>query len=102
MPWPRPFGRAAYPRFTEAGRGGAGYSHQRLGHRRSTLPDHPIAQALLKSSQLPLAAPSANMFGRISPTCVQHIGEQFADFDAMVLDGEGLPGWPRINGCRLP
>ena len=50
-------------------------------------PDHPVAQELLRRSGLALAAPSANMFGRISPTCFEHIAEQFAAYEAQVLDG---------------
>lgn len=36
-------------------------------------PAHPIAQEVLKKSGLPLAAPSANQFGRISPTKAEHV-----------------------------
>ena len=50
-------------------------------------PDHPLALRLLKESGLAVAAPSANMFGRISPTAIEHVGNQFDDFDALLLDG---------------
>lgn len=50
-------------------------------------PDHPLAQALLRECGLPLAAPSANLFGRMSPTRVEHIGDQFRDFAVQILDG---------------
>ena len=36
-------------------------------------PAHPVAQEVLKRSGLPLAAPSANQFGRISPTKAEHV-----------------------------
>jgi len=36
-------------------------------------PAHPVAQQILKLSSLPLAAPSANQFGRISPTKAEHV-----------------------------
>ncbi|KAG7397994.1 hypothetical protein PHYBOEH_011826 [Phytophthora boehmeriae] len=36
-------------------------------------PKHPIAQALLKEAQVPVAAPSANRFGHVSPTTAQHV-----------------------------
>lgn len=36
-------------------------------------PAHPVAQEILKKSSLPLAAPSANQFGRISPTKATHV-----------------------------
>ena len=51
------------------------------------IPAHPIAQALLKLSGLPLAGPSANPSGRISPTTAQHVEEGLGDKLAMILDG---------------
>ncbi|RLN94160.1 hypothetical protein BBJ28_00026134 [Nothophytophthora sp. Chile5] len=36
-------------------------------------PRHPIAQALLKEAKVPVAAPSANRFGHVSPTTAQHV-----------------------------
>ncbi|MEQ1790555.1 MAG: L-threonylcarbamoyladenylate synthase [Rickettsiales bacterium] len=51
------------------------------------IPAHPIALALLKKSALPLAAPSANISGRISPTLALHVSEELGDKVAMVLDG---------------
>ncbi len=50
------------------------------------MPAHPVALALLEKSGLPLAAPSANKSGRVSPTCAQHVRDEFGD-DLMVLDG---------------
>lgn len=37
------------------------------------LPAHPVAQALLRATGLPLAAPSANRFGHVSPTSAEHV-----------------------------
>lgn len=51
------------------------------------IPDHPVAQALLRESGLPLAAPSANLFGRVSPTTAEHVAEQLADRIDLILDG---------------
>lgn len=51
------------------------------------MPAHPLAQALLKESQLPVAAPSANRSGRISPTESAHVKEELGDRVAMILDG---------------
>ncbi len=51
------------------------------------MPDHPVAQMLLKETQLPLAAPSANVSGHISPTTAQHVAEDFSDKDVLVIDG---------------
>jgi len=51
------------------------------------MPAHPIAQALISEAGVPIAAPSANMFGALSPTSAQHVREAFGDRVAMVLDG---------------
>ena len=51
------------------------------------VPAHPLAQALLKSSGLPIAAPSANRSGRVSPTAAGHVHEELGDRVAMILDG---------------
>lgn len=51
------------------------------------IPDHPIALALLEALDFPLAAPSANPFGCISPTQAQHVANYFPDKLKMVLDG---------------
>ncbi len=51
------------------------------------VPAHPVAQALLKAFASPLAAPSANPSGRISPTRAQHVIDGLAGRIAAVLDG---------------
>lgn len=51
------------------------------------IPAHPIAQELLKSLPFPLAAPSANLFGRTSPTHPDHVKEQLRGRIYGVLDG---------------
>lgn len=43
------------------------------------MPDHPVALELIRQGGTPLAAPSANKFGRISPTNVAHIHKQLHD-----------------------
>lgn len=50
-------------------------------------PAHPIAQALLRETALPVAAPSANMAGRISPTTAAHVRSELGNHVAMVIDG---------------
>lgn len=50
-------------------------------------PAHSVAQEVLKSSRLPLAAPSANQFGRISPTKSQHVIEELGDHLNYCLEG---------------
>jgi L-threonylcarbamoyladenylate synthase len=51
------------------------------------MPSHPVAQALLAEAGLPIAAPSANRFGRISPTTAAHVVEELGDRVGIVLDG---------------
>lgn len=51
------------------------------------IPNHPVAIALLKSCGLPLAAPSANVSGKPSPTQAAHVLEDLDGRIAGVLDG---------------
>ena len=51
------------------------------------VPNHPITLALLKKLPFPLAAPSANPFGSISPTKPVHVENYFRNSIKMVLDG---------------
>lgn len=51
------------------------------------VPDHPVALALLKASNCPLAAPSANKFGSISPTLAKHVVDELGRKVSVVLDG---------------
>jgi L-threonylcarbamoyladenylate synthase len=51
------------------------------------VPQHPIARALLLAAQRPLAAPSANRSGKVSPTLARHVAADFGDTVSMVLDG---------------
>ncbi len=50
-------------------------------------PRHPVAQALLREAGVPLAAPSANRFGRISPTTAQAVREELGGRIPWILDG---------------
>ena len=55
------------------------------------VPSHPVAQALLRAAGIPIAAPSANLFSRPSPTRAAHV---VADLDGridMVVDGGPAP-----------
>jgi L-threonylcarbamoyladenylate synthase len=54
-------------------------------------PAHPVAQALLAAAQLPIAAPSANRSGRISPTTAAHVEAELDDRPAVILDGGPCP-----------
>jgi L-threonylcarbamoyladenylate synthase len=51
------------------------------------IPNHPVTLALLKQLPFPLAAPSANPFGSISPTKPAHVERYFKNEIQMVLDG---------------
>jgi L-threonylcarbamoyladenylate synthase len=51
------------------------------------MPDHPVAHALLAAVERPLAAPSANRSGRVSPTRAAHVADDLGDRVAMILDG---------------
>ncbi len=51
------------------------------------MPAHPVAQALLAACGLPIAAPSANRFGHISPTTAAHVLDDLNGRIDMVLDG---------------
>ncbi len=51
------------------------------------IPQHPMAQRLLTALDFPLAAPSANPFGYISPTQAQHVADQLGDQVSYILDG---------------
>ncbi|MBC2664530.1 threonylcarbamoyl-AMP synthase [Novosphingobium flavum] len=50
-------------------------------------PAHPAMQALLAAARLPLAAPSANRSGAISPTTAAHVGQSLGQAVDLVLDG---------------
>jgi L-threonylcarbamoyladenylate synthase len=51
------------------------------------IPDHPMTLELLRLVDFPLAAPSANPFGYISPTQASHVSDQLAQSVAYILDG---------------
>ncbi|WCK54362.1 L-threonylcarbamoyladenylate synthase [Aneurinibacillus sp. Ricciae_BoGa-3] len=68
---------------------------QGVAHRASAgldtlairMPDHPLALALIRATGLPIAAPSANLSGRPSPTTARHVMEDLNGRIAGVLDG---------------
>ncbi len=49
-------------------------------------PSHPVALAFLQACKTGVAGPSANRFGRVSPTTAQHVAGEFGE-DLLVLDG---------------
>ncbi|TAL65590.1 MAG: threonylcarbamoyl-AMP synthase [Legionella sp.] len=50
-------------------------------------PNHPMTQKLLAMLKTPLVAPSANPFGKISPTTAQHVKQSFPNEELTILDG---------------
>ncbi|MCE2926505.1 MAG: threonylcarbamoyl-AMP synthase [Rickettsiales bacterium] len=50
-------------------------------------PAHPLAREVLEKLDFPLAAPSANRSGRVSPTEAAHVASELGDRVAMILDG---------------
>lgn len=87
--WPGPL-TVIVPRRIGVGTAAAG-GQDTIGLR---CPAHPVAQALLKRAAqvgvMGIAAPSANRFGRISPTLAAHVIEEFADLsdaELAVVDG---------------
>ena len=55
------------------------------------VPAHPVAMALLRAAGLPIAAPSANRSGRLSPTEAAHVAAELGDRAALILDGGRCP-----------
>jgi L-threonylcarbamoyladenylate synthase len=51
------------------------------------VPSHPVARELLEEFGRPIAAPSANRFGRVSPTTAAHVHQDLGDDVDLVLEG---------------
>jgi L-threonylcarbamoyladenylate synthase len=51
------------------------------------MPDHPVALKLIEFSGTPIAAPSANKFGHLSPTEAKHVEKYLGDKIDLILDG---------------
>ena len=85
--WPGPL-TLILPRLPDAAKASTG-GQDSVGLR---CPSHPVAHAVLKACQQlnppvwGVSAPSANKFGRVSPTTAQHVATEFGD-DLLVLDG---------------
>ena len=85
--WPGPL-TLILPRLPNAAKASTG-GQDSVGLR---CPSHPVAHAVLQACQQlnppvwGVSAPSANKFGRVSPTSAQHVADEFGD-DLLVLDG---------------
>jgi len=51
------------------------------------MPAHPVALELIRAVGVPLAAPSANKFGKTSPTSANHVRQEFQKENVLVLEG---------------
>jgi L-threonylcarbamoyladenylate synthase len=51
------------------------------------MPAHPVARAIIERAGVPLAAPSANQFGRLSPTRASHVAQSLGGLADMIVDG---------------
>lgn len=51
------------------------------------MPAHPVAIELIQRAGVPVAAPSANLFGALSPTLPEHVAESLGEEIDMILDG---------------
>lgn len=51
------------------------------------MPNHPVALELIRQSETPIAAPSANPFGYLSPTRAEHVERMLGDSVDLILDG---------------
>jgi L-threonylcarbamoyladenylate synthase len=54
-------------------------------------PRHPVAQSLLRATGKPIAAPSANRSGRVSPTTAAHVTAELGESVALILDAGPCP-----------
>jgi len=75
------------------------------------VPAHAVARALIAAAGVPIAAPSANRFGRVSPTCADHVMVDLSGRIDLVLDGGAtqvgvestvLSLWPGIPTILRP
>ena len=63
-------------------------------------PSHPVAQALIRAAGRPIAAPSANRSGAISPTRAEHVAESLGERVPLILDGGPCLVGVEVHGAR--
>ncbi|MCS6823651.1 MAG: L-threonylcarbamoyladenylate synthase [Cytophagaceae bacterium] len=56
------------------------------------MPAHDVALELIRKSECPIAAPSANKFGQLSPTCAHHVRKQLTNVDYIIDGGKTTLG----------
>ena len=89
--WPGPLTLVAPVRAREARGGIAGLVTAGLATLAVRVPAHPLARALLAAFGGPVAAPSANLSGQVSPTTAAHVTQALDGCIAAVLDGGACP-----------
>eukprot|EP01055_Gregarina_sp_Pseudo9_P001948 Gregarina_sp_Pseudo_9__1947@NODE_233_length_3487_cov_75_999420_g217_i0_p2_GENE_NODE_233_length_3487_cov_75_999420_g217_i0NODE_233_length_3487_cov_75_999420_g217_i0_p2_ORF_typecomplete_len372_score38_16Sua5_yciO_yrdC/PF01300_18/2_6e45SUA5/PF03481_13/6_5e12zfdskA_traR/PF01258_17/0_11_NODE_233_length_3487_cov_75_999420_g217_i023293444 len=62
------------------------------GFASSRMPSHPVARRFIESAGCPVAGPSANLFGRITPTRASHVQKYFADSSIDLLECDDCCG----------
>lgn len=65
------------------------------------VPAHRVALALLQAAKVPIAAPSANPFGYVSPTTALHVQELLGNAIGVILDGGPCPVGVESTVCAL-
>jgi L-threonylcarbamoyladenylate synthase len=61
------------------------------------MPSHPIARALIRAAGVPVAAPSANISGKPSPTLARHVIRDLAGKIAVIIDGDAFGQASRVE-----
>ena len=64
------------------------------------IPAHPVARDLLAAAAVPIAAPSANKSGRVSPTQAEHVEADFGGEVDMLLDGGSSEAGLEFHDCH--
>ena len=72
-----------------------------LGTVGLRMPAHPVALSLLHAAGTPIAAPSANPFGYVSPTTAQHVQDTLGEKIELILDGGPCPVGLESTVCAL-
>ena len=72
-----------------------------LGTVGLRMPAHPVALSLLRAAGTPIAAPSANPFGYVSPTTAQHVQDTLGEKIELILDGGPCPVGLESTVCAL-
>jgi len=64
-------------------------------------PQHPISIALINAAKVPIAAPSANKFGHVSPTRSRHVWDDLQHEDVWIVEEENQQSNTEISCCQV-